>query len=801
MVACAATAVAAVATTASPVAAGPASLDLVGHGNGHGIGMSQWGAYGYAADHGWSAAQILDHYYGGTVAGTTDATNITVRLMNLDGLQTPVIHDAGALVVDGVAGGPWRSVVVREISDRNYGVWARSDAAVCPSASDPLVGWTQVASGLGSVTVRPNTDTSASTDVADLAAVCEPSGKVRSYRGVIRAANGTEGENRTVNEVPLEQYLRVVVASEMSPSWATKGSSALQAQAVAARSFALAENRYSYAKTCDQICQYYPGAAWRTSPTGAYTKVEYASTDAAVQATAGQVRRVGSITGPIALTMFSSSSGGWTASSTLPFPAVADLGDATAANPHHTWRATVSAATIAKAWPSIGEFTGVTVLTRSGEGDQGGRVLTIRVDGTAGQVTLTGDTFRRAVGLRSNWFAVVGADGAPTESGAGTTTPSDPCEGRVEPAVTASLATAPPARFEPFVPIRLVDTRDGTGTIARPLTGGCTLQITPEVPAGTTAVSVNVVTVDPVAQGYVTVYPCGVPRPFTSAVQSQVGRIASGSAIVPLGAEGSFCLFSNTTTEIVVDLNGSFAPSASARYEPIVTQRRYDSRTSRMLGVGEVVRVPTRGFGGGAADSTAASITIHALDAVASGFVTAWPCDTPRPWASSANVMVGQSVSNEVDVAVGATGEVCLLVSAPMHLAVDLNGWYGPSATTDYHAIVPFRLADTRDDHGFVDAFRRHVDRSIQVAGTGTLPGAGTVRSVSAQVTAVGANSSGYVTVHPCQTPVPEVSMLRFPPRTNVAVLVNTVLDGAGRWCVSASAPTDLVIDVGGWFG
>ncbi|MEZ5251644.1 MAG: hypothetical protein R2713_21265 [Ilumatobacteraceae bacterium] len=299
--------------------------------------------------------------------------------------------------------------------------------------------------------------------------------------------------------------------------------------------------------------------------------MEYASTDAAVQATAGQVRRVGSITGPIVLTMFSSSSGGWTASSTLPFPAVADLGDATAANPHHTWRATVSAATIAKAWPSIGEFTGVTVLTRSGEGDQGGRVLTIRVDGTAGQVTLTGDTFRRAVGLRSNWFAVVGADGAPTESGAGTTTPSDPCEGRVEPAVTASLATAPPARFEPFVPIRLVDTRDGTGTIARPLTGGCTLQITPEVPAGTTAVSVNVVTVDPVAQGYVTVYPCGVPRPFTSAVQSQVGRIASGSAIVPLGAEGSFCLFSNTTTEIVVDLNGSFAPSASARYEPIVT--------------------------------------------------------------------------------------------------------------------------------------------------------------------------------------------------------------------------------------
>lgn len=776
---------------AGVASAGPATLEVQGRGNGHGIGMSQWGAYGYAADHGWSAAQILDHYYGGTVAGTTDATSITVRLMNLDDRQTAVVHDKGALVVDGVPGGPWRSVVVRELSDRSYGVWVRGDTSACPAADDPLTGWTLAASGLGSVTVRPSTDTSASADVTDLAAVCEPNGRVRSYRGVLRAVNGTDGENRTVNEVPLEQYLRVVVASEMSPSWAARGSAALQAQAVAARSFALAENRYSYAKTCDQICQYYPGAAWRTGLTGAYTRTEYASTDAAVQATAGQVRRVGAATGPIALTMFSSSSGGWTASSTLPFPAVEDVGDATAGNPFHTWRATIAAATITKAWPQIGEFTGVVVTARSGQGEWGGRVLTIVVHGTAGSVSLSGDVFRRAVGLRSNWFDTVGA-------GAGT----DVCEGRTEPAIGAPLPTAPPARFEPIVPVRLIDTRDGTGTIARPLTGGCTLRIAPEVPDGTTAVSVNVVTVDPVAQGYVTVYPCGIARPFTSAVQSQVGRIVSGSAIVPLGADGSFCLFSNTTTEIVVDLNGSFAPAGSARYEPITTQRRFDTRASgRRLAAGEVVRVPTRGFGGAAGDSTAASVTIHALDATVAGFVTAWPCDTPRPWASSANVMGGSSVSNEVDVAVGPTGEVCFLVSAPMHLAIDLNGWYGPSATTDYHAVTPFRLADTRERFGFAGPFVRNVDRPIQVAGVGGLPGPGVVRSVAAQFTAVDAAGNGWVTVHPCLAPVPQLSMLRYQTRTNAAVLVNTVLTGDGRWCVSTSTATQLVVDVSGWFG
>lgn len=355
-----------------PVAsADGAALTITGHGNGHGIGMSQWGAYGYAADHGWSASQILDHYYGGTVAGTTDATSVTVRLMNLDDQQTAVVHDKGALVVDGVPGGPWRSVVAREVADRNYTVWARADVELCPAASDALGGWTVVATGLASVTVRPQTDTSASADVADLAAVCEPSGKVRSYRGAIRAVNGTAGENRTVDEVPLEQYLRAVVATEMSASWAPKGSAALQAQAIAARSFGLAESRYSYAKTCDLICQSYPGAAWRPSLSAAYTRVEQPAVDVNVQATAGVVRRVGSTAGPIALTMFSSSSGGWTAASTLPFPAVADDGDDTAGNPYHRWTATVAVSTVEAAWPAIGSYTGVTVTLAVGPGRVG----------------------------------------------------------------------------------------------------------------------------------------------------------------------------------------------------------------------------------------------------------------------------------------------------------------------------------------------------------------------------------------------------------------------------------------------
>jgi len=55
--------------------------------------------------------------------------------------------------------------------------------------------------------------------------------------------------------------------------------------------------------------------------------------------------------------------------------------------------------------------------------------------------------------------------------------------------------------------------------------------------------------------------------------------------------------------------------------------------------------------------------------------------------------------------------------------------------------------------------------------------------------------------VHPCISPVPDLSMLRYVERTNVAALVNTLLDASGRWCLVTNGSADLVIDVSGWFG
>lgn len=801
--------------TGSPVSAQPRRtasagiLELVGHGYGHGIGLSQWGAYGYAVDHGWSAEQILAHYYGGTVAGTIDPGNITVRLMNLDDKQTAVVHDHAQLAVDGVGGGPWPSVVAREVAPNSYSVWARADARVCPGAADDLAGWTLVASGLVSVTIRTATDTSASADYADLLAVCEPSGQVRSYRGSIRAVNGNAGENRTVNDVPIEQYLRPIVASEMSASWASagggRGMQALQAQAVAARSYGTAEKKYSYAKTCDLTCQYYRGAAWRSSVSGSYNRVEQAATDMAVAATANVVRRVGSTSGPVAYAMFAASSGGWTAASTLGFPAVPDLGDATPANPNHTWTASVTYGVLSQAWPAIGTFTGITITKRSGEGDLGGRVLNMTVDGTNGSVAITGDQFRRAVGLKSNWFAVTdGSSEAPSPSP--TPAPAagggvDPCVGQKAPPAAAGSESAPAARLQAMTPVRLVDTREGFGAALAPLGRGCTLVVDPAVADGATAVAINITSVNTVDNGFITAYPCDAGRTLAATVQPIVGLVVGGAALVPLAADGTFCLFTNVPTDVVVDLFGVFAPDAAGRFEPVVPQRRYDSRPSgsRVPG-GSIVRVDMRA-NGAPVDATAVALTVHALDPVAGAYVTVWPCDAAQPFVSGANVAAGGSITNHVEVALGASGEVCLFSNASTHLAVDMSGWYGPSATTDFYATTPFRLADTREGQGWSGMFSRNVDRSISVTSVGALPDASRVRAVAGQFTAVDATAGGYVTVHPCQSPVPDLSMLRHPAQLNVAVLVTGITDGTGRWCVTTSSATHIVIDITGWFG
>jgi SpoIID/LytB domain protein len=421
-------------------AAGPRSVQISGYGFGHGRGMGQWGAFGYASQDGWGYKQVLSHFYGGTTLGTLAAPepDMTVHLVELDGHNAIASALGGGALVATWAGGPPLSGPAFEVV-RSGGT---QDVLSGPGCAGP---WRQVATTTVPVTiVSGSAGTSpppASAGASELQA-CIPGIGARTYQGALIAQPGGE----TDNVLPLEEYVDGVVPAESPVIWATqRGDAELKAQAVAARSYALAFVA-SGGEICDTTaCQMYAGLPDQYGATA----------DAEVAATAGQVLycEAGTSCGPagsIALAEYSASTGGYTSGGA--FPAVPDLGDAAAANPVHAWTVDIPVTTLEAAFPAIGTFLGADVTKRNGLGQIGGRVEDLDVVGSAGSVTLTGDQFAADIGLHSDWFEVGGSITLPTTTpttAPKTTTPKATTT-TTSPAATtttspASTTTAPPA--------------------------------------------------------------------------------------------------------------------------------------------------------------------------------------------------------------------------------------------------------------------------------------------------------------------------------------------------------------------
>lgn len=358
-------------STVQQVVDGQTLFTLHGHGHGHGRGMGQWGAFGYAQQ-GWSAEQILAHYYGGTELGVLEPTEITVRLQARDGKPLEA-HSAGPLTVAGQVVAPGQS------------------ARLTPTPGGAHV---QISDACGGNVLweGETADPWVHADGGSPARLC---GEDASYRGALGVALDG-GEARTISKLDIEDYLRGVVPAESHAFWADEGGAeALKAQAVAARSYAAAEARKGYAQTCDsQDCQVYRGS-----------DVDDPRTDAAIEATRGQVL---TRDGGVVPAEFSASTGGFSAGG--EFPAVPDEGDAV--SPLHDWTQQLTAREIADAF-KVGELVSMAVVQANGLGVDGsgqdsGRVLLLRVEGTSQTVEVSGDDARVHLGLKSDWFYIEG---------------------------------------------------------------------------------------------------------------------------------------------------------------------------------------------------------------------------------------------------------------------------------------------------------------------------------------------------------------------------------------------------------
>ena len=338
---------------AAPAGSGALFL-FSGHGWGHGVGMSQYGAYGYAL-HGWTYQQILAHYYPGTTLGPAPVA--TIRVLLADRKKTLTISSPAPFTV-------------RDASGAKVAV-----AAGTLKLTPALV--------VDGTTLEP--------PIRVLPGTGAPLSLTRAYRGRIDV-DVVDGRLRAIDVVGLEQYLYGVVPSEMPANWSP---AALQAQAVAARSYALATRQVGapFDVYPDTRSQMYLGVS-----------NESAATTAAVDATRG---RVVLYNGAVATTYFSSTSGGRTESSqawngtALPYlVSVADPYDSI--SPYHDWGPVpVTAQTIAKALKVGSAPTDATPTP-----DPSGRVAQLSFLTPFTPVAVPGTKVRTAIGLRSTWFTV-----------------------------------------------------------------------------------------------------------------------------------------------------------------------------------------------------------------------------------------------------------------------------------------------------------------------------------------------------------------------------------------------------------
>jgi SpoIID/LytB domain protein len=368
------------------------TVTIVTSGWGHGIGMSQYGAYG-AAKAGLDFGKILSFYYPGTNQAKISASEKLDVLISKDTDAQLHFYPASGLTIKDSAG---KKKVLP--SGSNYKLWRvqRSGSKRVIYYKNAKSKWVKYSSGLNGARQWFIHNTKSKTVKIQL-----PDGTTRTYRGEM-LLRFSGGKAVSTNRVPMEDYLRSVVPAEMPASWSIE---AVKAQSVAARSYAARYkknlNGSKVYDICDTTsCQVYSG-----------TSKEHANSDKAIKATAGVILKYKDT---IAYTMFSSSNGGHSAKGDYAYlTAHEDPYDDDMLNQYRL--VTLTASAIQKKYTTIGTFTSMT-FKRDGQGPWGGRITEVKITGSKASKTVSGSSFKSTFGLRERLLIAVGGLSTSTEN-------------------------------------------------------------------------------------------------------------------------------------------------------------------------------------------------------------------------------------------------------------------------------------------------------------------------------------------------------------------------------------------------
>lgn len=386
------------------------SFLLEGHGWGHGRGMSQNGAQG-AATIDKTADQITATYYPSTARTVQANTAMRVKLSTDTRTNVREFIPASGQVMKDLATGatvpvPTSAALWRVVSD-SAGLHVQYDTSAGTTRLSRTYEGPLTVSGTTFIRARLKDGTS------------------RDYRTSVRVLRSGTSSLMSLAVMSMEGYLLGVVPRESLQSWDAE---ALRSQAIAARSYSTYKRDHVSSTQkydiCDTtMCQVFSGSA-KYDAAGNRTALEYTSTSAAVNATAGVVR---TYNGGAIFAEYSASNGGHSTAGSVPYlVAKPDPWDGITGSSSHRWSATLPVVALEKRYGPVDSsgnplwrLTRLTITERDGNGEWGGRVLSATVtlvepDGTAHVVDATGSGIYASrtwpaysEGLRSRWFRVI----------------------------------------------------------------------------------------------------------------------------------------------------------------------------------------------------------------------------------------------------------------------------------------------------------------------------------------------------------------------------------------------------------
>lgn len=261
---------------------------------------------------------------------------------------------------------------------------------------------------------------------------------------------------------------------------------------------------------------------------------------------------------------------------------------------------------------------------------------------------------------------------------------------------------------------RIVDTRNGTGGYSTPFTANATRLVqvtgTQSVPASTvTAVQVVVTAVDPTVQGVLSGGASGGSTSALMVYDGGRGGITSNSAILPVGADGKIQLTTQSTTHVVVDVQGYYTSgngvTAPGGYHPVDGSRIVDTRTGTgapisQVATGQTLTVQATGVGGVPAGASAVYVNVMVRNYGAGAFLTPYAADQVRPnVALNFPATSTQAIPLGAQIALSSSGAFKLFLggaSTSVDLFIDIEGYFTPGDSDGAFTPATGRILDTR---------------------------------------------------------------------------------------------------------